>query len=165
MFAWIKTIVLLPFNALVVAPALILYFADYHFHWNRPPLLAFGGLLLTTGLGVAAWTMWLFDRVGHGTAAPWQPPQRLVVRGPYRHVRNPMIVSVLTMLLAEALLLDAWVLTVWLAVFWAANGVYFPLFEEPALRRRFGADYEVYQRHVPRWLPRITPWRGDCFKC
>jgi len=97
-------------------------------------------------------------RFGQGTPAPWNPPKKLVVRGPYRHVRNPMITSVLFVLLAEALLLRSWPLAGWLIIFFLANAIYFPLVEERGLVRRFGEDYLQYKRHVPRWLPKVTPW-------
>ncbi|MDR1305563.1 MAG: isoprenylcysteine carboxylmethyltransferase family protein [Verrucomicrobiales bacterium] len=158
MSGWCKAVVLLPCNALITLPALVLWLTGWRLTRNEPIWLAAGGALLMVGLALAAWTMWLFDRVGEGTAAPWRPPRKLVVRGPYRHVRNPMIVSVLLMALAEALLLNAWSLAAYAAAFWAVNAVYFPLIEEKTLRRRFGDDYARYQRHVPRWLPRWTPW-------
>jgi protein-S-isoprenylcysteine O-methyltransferase Ste14 len=118
-----------------------------------------GMLLLACGLGFAVWTVRLFVQVGRGTPAPWDPPQRLVVEGPYRHVRNPMISSALMMLAGEALLLGSWPIAVWLLVFFAGNALYFPLVEEKGLRQRFGAAYDHYAENVPRWLPRLTPWR------
>jgi protein-S-isoprenylcysteine O-methyltransferase Ste14 len=103
-------------------------------------------------------TISLFAREGKGTLAPWDPTQRLVVRGPYRYVRNPMITGVLSILLGEAALFGSlWVLAWWLA-FFAINAVYFPLIEEPGLRGRFGDEYERYRRSVPRWIPRRRPW-------
>ena len=105
--------------------------------------------------------MRLFATHGHGTPAPWDPPRRLVVLGPYRHVRNPMISGVVLFLIAEALVSRAPALAGWAAVFALANAVYFPLVEEPALVRRHGEAYRRYKRYVPRWIPRLTPWRGD----
>jgi protein-S-isoprenylcysteine O-methyltransferase Ste14 len=121
-------------------------------------LTALGG-----GLSVGLWTMGLFGRFGRGTPAPWDPPTRLVIRGPYCHVRNPMILSVLALLLGESLLFGSWLLLCWMLLFFGANCVYFPLSEEPKLRRRFGRDYEVYCQHVRRWLPTVRPYRptGD----
>jgi protein-S-isoprenylcysteine O-methyltransferase Ste14 len=81
-----------------------------------------------------------------------------VIRGPYRHVRNPMISGVLTALLAEALLSGAWPIAAWLLVFFAANALYFPLVEEKGLERRFGQPYLAYKAAVPRWMPRLRPW-------
>jgi protein-S-isoprenylcysteine O-methyltransferase Ste14 len=104
------------------------------------------------------WTVSLFARIGKGTLAPWDPTSRLVVVGPYRHVRNPMISGVLTVLLGEAALFGSLPLLVWFGAAFAVNAVYFPLVEEPGLRERFGGDYEAYCAKVPRWLPRLRPW-------
>jgi protein-S-isoprenylcysteine O-methyltransferase Ste14 len=124
-------------------------------------LLVLGGLLLFVGLFLAGWTMRLFARLGQGTAAPWDPPRRLVIAGPYRYVRNPMISSVLIMLIAESLLLNSFILLVWWAIFLLGNMLYFPLREEKDLEKRFGSSYAVYKKHVPRWLPRLRPWKGE----
>ena len=77
-----------------------------------------------------------------------------MVRGPYRHVRNPMISGVLAVLLGEAALFGSLALLAWALVVLAINAVYFPLVEEPDLRRRFGAEYEDYAARTPRWFPR-----------
>jgi len=148
---------------LVYVPALILW-ASAGTRYAAAPRGPEQGLfwlalvLPVAGLALAACTVRLFLTFGAGTPAPWNPPRRLVVRGPYRLLRNPMIGSVLILLLAEALFLSAWPLAIWLLVFFAANAIYFPLVEEPGLERRFGEAYRVYKRNVPRWLPRLTPW-------
>ena len=116
-------------------------------------------LLGFAGFGLAISTVRLLMIVGEGTPAPWNPPQKLVARGPYRHVRNPMITSVLIMLSAETLAFGSWPLVAWLVFFFAANCVYFPLVEEKGLERRFGDAYRTYKANVPRWLPRFTPWQ------
>ena len=100
-------------------------------------------------------------RVGRGTLAPWDPTRRLVAEGPYRHVRNPMISGVLLMLVGEALLSRSGVLALWAGAFLLINHTYFLLSEEPGLERRFGDSYRVYRAHVPRWIPRPRPWRGE----
>ncbi len=159
----LSTILILPGNALVVIPGAILWAA----HGDGAALAPaspgqwtfwLGLALAAVGLTLAAWTVRLFTVQGRGTPAPWDPPRRLVVDGPYRYVRNPMITSVLAMIAAEALLLQAWPLAGWLAVFLAANAIYFPLVEEKGLERRFGDDYRLYKANVPRWIPRLTPW-------
>ena len=112
------------------------------------------------GFAVALRCVWDFGRTGHGTPAPIAPPKRLVVVGFYRYVRNPMYVGFLT----------GWT-GLWV-VFGRANrgalvvaGVaalfvtmFVRLYEEPTLRRMFGAQYDEYCRNVPRWLPRVKPW-------
>lgn len=161
----LKAIVILPGTALVFVPAAILWLTrngPYHATLVGPQAprfwlaLVFGGC----GLALAAWTVRLFTRFGEGTPAPWDPPRKLVVRGPYRHVRNPMITSVLLMLTAEALLLASWPVAAWMLIFFLVNAVYFPLSEEKGLEKRFGEDYRIYRDNVPRWIPRLHPWRG-----
>ena len=158
---WILPVLLLPMNVLVFIPALVLPLTGYHWEMNHPLFLATGCILLLCGMSFAAWTMWLFHSIGHGTAAPWDPPRRLVVAGPYRHVRNPMLTSVFIIQTAEALLLNSWTILILLVVFVIANMLYFPLVEEKSLEKRFGDAYREYQRNVPRWIPRMKPWRGE----
>jgi protein-S-isoprenylcysteine O-methyltransferase Ste14 len=153
----LRAAVLLPFTVTVVVPGLVLWRNGTEIAaW---PLALVGGLLIAPGLGLLAWTIALFGRVGHGTLAPWDPTARLVVVGPYRHVRNPMISGVLAILLGEAALFASVPLLVWFAAVFAVNAVYFPLVEEPGLRRRFGEDYDSYRANVPRWIPRRRPWK------
>ena len=160
----LKTIIILPGTVLVFVPSAILI-ASSNTHFSAeligPGSLLFWPGLTATGLGMAlaVWTVTLFTQFGQGTPAPWDPPQKLVVRGPYRYVRNPMITSVLFMLGAEALLLQSWPIFFWLVFFYLANVIYFPLFEERSLEKRFGEDYRIYKKYVPRWIPRSTPWK------
>ena len=112
------------------------------------------------GLVFTAWTMTLFGSVGKGTPAPWDPPERLVVVGPYRHVRNPMNSGMVLILGAESLFFGSWYLAGWMCVFFAFLAIYFPLFEEPGLERRFGDAYRQYKANVPRWIPCFRPWHG-----
>jgi protein-S-isoprenylcysteine O-methyltransferase Ste14 len=122
-------------------------------------LAAVGIALIVGGFSLWLWTVRLFSRIGKGTLAPWDPTRRLVVEGPYSHVRNPMITAVVVLLVGEATLLGSpWVL-VWAGAFLGANFIYFLLVEEPGLERRFGEQYRTYKRAVPRWIPRLDPWR------
>jgi protein-S-isoprenylcysteine O-methyltransferase Ste14 len=163
----VAAIVILPGTVLVLVSAAIVWLSQNTSFAPRPA--AFGGprfwpatMALTAGLGLAVWTCRLFVTAGEGTPAPWDPPQRLVVRGPFRHVRNPMITSVLLMLLGEALYLWSWPVSLWLLVFFVANAIYFPFGEEKGLERRFGDQYRDYRNNVPRWIPRLTPWQQSC---
>ena len=150
-----RAIVLLPFVVTIVVPALILsWTADVRLWWGS----AFGVALVTIGIVLVVWTIRLFSTVGDGTLAPWDPTSKLVVRGPYRHVRNPMISGVAFVLAGEAVLLGSPPLALWFAAVVVVNIVYLPLVEEPGLRRRFGEDYDLYAANVPRWLPRRRPW-------
>lgn len=143
---------LLPGTVAVVIPGLLVWLGGA----NVQPLTAVvGGVLVAAGLGLVVWTVLLFVKVGHGTLAPWSPTSKLVVRGPYRYVRNPMITGVATILAGQALFFRSWAILIELAVFVLVNAIYFPLVEEPGLRRRFGQDYEEYRARVPRWLPRV----------
>jgi len=117
-----------------------------------------GLLLLALGLFLFASSLRRFATEGAGTLAPWDPPRRLVVRGPYRYVRNPMISGVLFVLFGEALILLSQPHLMWALIFLGMNVVVIPLVEEPGLRRRFGASYIEYSRHVPRLIPRLRPW-------
>jgi protein-S-isoprenylcysteine O-methyltransferase Ste14 len=99
-----------------------------------------------------------FATEGEGTLAPWDPPRRLVVRGPYRYVRNPMISGVVLVLFGEAAVLLSRPHLSWAHLFLGLNAVYIPLLEEPLLAARFGDAYRTYCRHVPRLLPRWRPW-------
>ena len=122
------------------------------------------GAALAVGL-VGAWlfvtTVVDFARRGRGTLAPWDPPRRLVLSGPYRHVRNPMISGVVLLVLAQGGWLGSALVAGWGALFLVINLVYIRSSEEPALRARFGEAYDTYCRAVPRWIPRLAPWRAD----
>ncbi len=149
-------IALLPVMVTVAVPGLVLW--GHSFDPAAWPLVLLGVLLIGLGFALVAWTVALFATIGRGTLAPWDPTARLVVLGPYRHVRNPMISGVLAVLLGEAALFASAPLLLWFAAVFAVNAVYFPLVEEPGLRKRFGADYDAYCANVPRWLPRLNAW-------
>jgi protein-S-isoprenylcysteine O-methyltransferase Ste14 len=99
--------------------------------------------------------------VGKGTLAHWNPTQRLVVQGIYRHIRNPMIAGVCCLLVGESLVAASLPLFAWFVVFVIANAVYFPVAEERGMVNRFGDNDLAYQRNVPRWIPRLRPWDGE----
>jgi protein-S-isoprenylcysteine O-methyltransferase Ste14 len=115
--------------------------------------------LLAVGATLFVASLRRFATEGRGTLAPWDPPRELVVRGPYRFVRNPMISGVAFILFGEALVLLSRPHLLWALGFLGINAVYIPLLEEPQLARRFGRAYREYCRHVPRLLPRLRPWR------
>jgi protein-S-isoprenylcysteine O-methyltransferase Ste14 len=99
-----------------------------------------------------------FALQGLGTPVPIAPPQRLVVTGLYRYVRNPMYVAVIVIILGQALLFADWRLILCGALFWLAAHVYVVAYEEPTLRRKFGVQYAAFCANVPRWIPRTSPW-------
>lgn len=115
-------------------------------------------LLVVAGIVLFAGSLRRFAGAGRGTLAPWDPPRQLVVLGPYRYVRNPMISGVVFILFGEAGLLVSIPHLVWALSFVALNTIYIPLMEEPQLAARFGDSYREYCRHVPRLVPRLRPW-------
>jgi protein-S-isoprenylcysteine O-methyltransferase Ste14 len=120
-----------------------------------PTAIAWPGVGLV-GLGAALylWCLRLFAIVGEGTPGPWDAPRQLVAVGPYRWVRNPIYVSALLVVLGEAWLFLSLPLVEY-AVAMAIDCHLFVIgYEEPTLRRTFGASYADYQRAVPRWTPR-----------
>ena len=121
-------------------------------------LQALGVALLTLGVGFFVASLRRFAGEGQGTLAPWDPPRNIVVHGPYRYVRNPMISGVILFLCGEAALLLSLPLAAWALTFLAMNAVWIPLVEEPQLERRFGDSYREYCEHVPRVIPRLRPW-------
>ena len=154
------SITALPFVVVVVVPVWISrrYAVDIDFaHIGVIPGIV-GAALIAIGLFFFAWSLRRFAADGEGTLAPWDPPRKLVVVGPYRFVRNPMISGVVIMLFGEAALWQSLPHVGWAATFLALNLVYIPLMEEPMLRARFGAPYDEYRRHVPGLIPRLTAW-------
>jgi protein-S-isoprenylcysteine O-methyltransferase Ste14 len=158
------SILLLPATVTVLVPYLLASRASGPAWWpiegSLTAAVFFAGcVLIVAGLALVAATIRWFATVGGGTLAPWDPTRRLVVTGVYRHVRNPMISGVLLILIGEALGLRSLPQLAWAGMFFLLNATYIPLIEERGLERRFGSDYRQYRRHVPRWLPRLTPWQ------
>jgi protein-S-isoprenylcysteine O-methyltransferase Ste14 len=160
----LASVLILPFNVLLIIPSLLFLrcrdrrMAQFVPAAALPFTRGLGGLLVLAGLPMLAWTIGEFGRSGQGTLAPWDPTQKLVVRGPYRHVRNPMISAVMAILFGQALLFNSLCHLAWATFFSLGNMFYIPRSEEPGLERRFGDDYRRYKQHVPRWLPRLRPW-------
>jgi protein-S-isoprenylcysteine O-methyltransferase Ste14 len=110
--------------------------------------------LILIGAAGLLWCIWGFFSEGRGTLAPVDPPKHLVVRGFYRYVRNPMYVSVMTILLGESVLFMSVPVLIEAGVFIILAHTFVTCYEEPALRRRFGESYERYSQTVGRWIPR-----------
>jgi protein-S-isoprenylcysteine O-methyltransferase Ste14 len=164
----LMSVLLFPVTVTLVIPALIVPWADVRAPdlgslWNVV-LVALGGVLIAVGLGLLIWTVVLFDRIGEGTLGLGEvmgEPVHLVVRGPYRHVRNPMITGVLCILLGEAAVTaSAWLLA-WFATFLVFQATAIRFWEEPHLAERYGSEYLDYRRNVPRWIPRISAWQPN----
>jgi protein-S-isoprenylcysteine O-methyltransferase Ste14 len=136
-------------------------------HWRiAPPLPGFflfrviGALMIAAGLPVLLDSFARFAIQGLGTPAPVAPPQRLVVTGLYRHVRNPMYVAVSLLVFGQGLLFGSLRLLDYGLMVWLGFFAFVLLYEEPALRRKFGKEYEEYCNHVPRWVPRLKPFEA-----
>jgi protein-S-isoprenylcysteine O-methyltransferase Ste14 len=118
-----------------------------------------GAALTVCGAAVLVQAFVRFVREGHGTPAPATPTDRLVVGGLYRHVRNPMYEAVAATIVGQALILGRPELLLYAALFAATVATFVLGYEEPTLADQFGAEYDAYRRAVPRWLPRLRPWR------
>lgn len=150
---------------LVLAPGTIAGLVPWMIvRWPAPipsvVLAALGGLVMALGAVLLVECFTRFALQGLGTPAPVAPPQRLVVSGAYRHVRNPMYVAVVSLILGQAALFASSPLLAYGAVVWAAFHAFVLAYEEPTLRRQFPQDYAAFVDAVPRWVPRLTPWRG-----
>jgi protein-S-isoprenylcysteine O-methyltransferase Ste14 len=117
------------------------------------PLQIAGGALVVLGGLLALWCIVTFGTIGKGTPAPFDPPRKLVVRGPYRFVRNPMYVGAGMALGGAALFYTSLPLLGFLIFFWIVTHAFVYFYEEPTLARTFGSDYDQYRRDVRRWMP------------
>lgn len=158
----LKAIMILPFNVLATVPAIILCFSDFNLiSFSHPAALGCMFFLFFCGFYLMISTMCLFAAVKQGSPAPWNPVNKLIVTGPYAYVRNPMLNGVFLTLGAECLLFQSWALFFYLLVFILINVIYFPFKEEKDLVKRYGKAYEIYKANVPRFIPRLTPWKGE----
>jgi protein-S-isoprenylcysteine O-methyltransferase Ste14 len=114
--------------------------------------------LIGAGVLLMVWCWYEFATRGRGTPMPLDPPRRLVVAGPYRHVRNPMYIAALLFLLGQAVLYGALSLVWYAAAFAVVVHLFVVGYEERALSRQFGADYAAYRAAVGRWVPRLRPY-------
>lgn len=126
--------------------------------WWLPARLA-GIVLVAAGTLLLLQAFAQFVRDGRGTPMPAAAPEHLVVTGLYRYVRNPMYVAVGAVIAGQLLVLARLELLWYLITVLAACAGFVHGYEEPHLRRRFGARYDEYRRNVPAWLPRRRPWR------
>jgi protein-S-isoprenylcysteine O-methyltransferase Ste14 len=131
-------------------------------HWA--PVRITGLIMLILGGIVLVQAFARFVSQGHGTPAPAAPTERLVTGGLYRRVRNPMYLAVVAAITGQALALGQSVLLGYAAAVWVTVAAFARWYEEPALARQFGAQYEAYRRGVPAWRPRIRPWTQNSSK-
>jgi protein-S-isoprenylcysteine O-methyltransferase Ste14 len=116
-----------------------------------------GMILVALGTVIALGCVLTFVFIGKGTPAPFDPPRKLVIRGPYRFVRNPMYIGAGMTLAGAALFYESLSILFYTGLFFLITHLFVVFYEEPTLRRSFGSDHEMYCRRVNRWWPR---WRG-----
>ena len=113
-----------------------------------------GMIMVTIGTAMALWCVFTFVFIGKGTPAPFDPPRKLVIRGPYRFVRNPMYIGAGMTLAGAALFYQSLSIFIYTGVFFLITHLFVVLYEEPTLRRTFGDEYEAYFGRVSRWVPK-----------
>ena len=115
--------------------------------------------LIIAGAAVLLHAVWRFAVEGRGTPSPTAPTESLVVSGAYRYVRNPMYVAVASLIGGQALLCPSLGVVLYLVLFAVAVTAFVRFYEEPTLLAAYGESYQRYREAVPRWLPRLRPWR------
>jgi protein-S-isoprenylcysteine O-methyltransferase Ste14 len=123
-------------------------------------LRAIGFLLIAAAGAVLLECFARFAFQGIGTPAPIYPTRHLVVRGFYRYVRNPMYVAVVSLILGQSLFFGDVRVCAYGLFRWLAMHIFVIIYEEPTLQKTFGAEYTAFRQHIPRWLPRFTPWKN-----
>ncbi|MGA8528745.1 MAG: isoprenylcysteine carboxylmethyltransferase family protein [Acidobacteriaceae bacterium] len=131
-----------------------------HPPWDPTLLRALGVLLISAGAAGLVECFVRFVRQGRGTPAPVFPTERLIVSGLYRWVRNPMYAAVLALLIGQALWFGNVSVLIYAAGAWLVTHLFVCFYEEPTLHRAYGEQYDAWRAHVPRWLPRLTPWKS-----
>lgn len=138
---------------LILLPRWVLRAAGGVLQEPTPATITIGGLVFLAGAALVLACVATFAVIGRGTPAPFDPPRRLVIRGPYKHVRNPMYVGAFTALIGAAVFYRSVVLGLFALGFLLVTHLFVTLYEEPILSRKFGDDYVAYRASVPRWLP------------
>ncbi len=127
---------------------------------DAPVFRTIGVLLIIAGIPVLLDSFARFALQGLGTPAPVFPTRHLVTSGLYRYVRNPIYIAVLSVIIGQGLVFADLRILEYAALVWVGVHVFVVTFEEPMLRDTFGAEYETFCAHVPRWLPRLRPWQA-----
>lgn len=158
--------ILMPLNAIFTVPIIfLLLFRGLHLSWSwafpMNILLTIVGLVLIfLGTFLVIDTTILFSKIGQGTVAHWDPPKNLVISGVYRYMRNPMILGILLTIFGEIVIFGSLSLIPYFLFLLFGHHLLFTKYEESDLIKRFGEDYLLYMKNVPRWIPRIKPWEG-----
>ena len=160
---YFKVVLILLGNVLVTIPLLIFLFTRNSFSYGLINFISplFYITILFLGLWLAIWSVRTFYfKGGDGTPGPWKPISKLVIVGPYRYVRNPMLIGVFFLLLFESIFFSAIPIFYWFLVFFVGNIFYIKIIEEKDLINRFGADYEDYKRNVPMLFPKFSSYKN-----
>jgi protein-S-isoprenylcysteine O-methyltransferase Ste14 len=145
--------ILVPGTVTVLFPWFLLRSGSELFAFDLGDARFLGGVAIACGALLYTACAWAFSVHGRGTPAPYDPPRRLVIRGPYRWCRNPMYLAVPLVLVGEGLWFGSGTLLVYAAILVLGFQLRVVYWEEPTLRRAFGASYDRYCETVPRWLP------------
>jgi len=148
---------ILPITVLIIVPLSI----EPEITIKILPAFLIGVLIMIAGLALIAITVSSLTRMGDGTLAPWSPTKKLVTGGIYGYVRNPMILGVLTVLIGESVSILSAQIFKWTLIFFIINNIWFFLYEEPNLEKKFGDEYREYKKDVPRWFPKLQSGRPD----
>lgn len=148
---------ILPIIVLIIVPLCI----EKDITINLLPAFIIGLIIMVIGLYAIIMTVSSIMRIGKGTLAPWSPSKHLVIGGIYGYVRNPMILGVLTVLIGESITILSFKIFIWALCFFVINNYWFIIFEEPNLEKKFSDEYREYKRNVPRWIPRLRPFKPD----
>jgi protein-S-isoprenylcysteine O-methyltransferase Ste14 len=153
----IKTLlwsIFVPGTITVLVPYLLLSSQFEAFRINISAFRYLGLIPILFGVMIYTWCAWYFTFIGKGTPAPFDPPQELVIKGPYQYIRNPMYVFVALTLIGEAIYFEAMIIVLFAVLAVTFFHLWVVLYEEPSLKRRFGWAYDRYCESVSRWLPR-----------
>lgn len=155
---------LLPIVFLIGFPIIAFLFNDtnniiwLHAEPQNQIATIFGIFLIASGLGLMLATIPFFLQQSAGTNMPWDPAPKLIVKGIYRYVRNPMHIGVFSFMIGEGLILHSISILGFVTFAIFMHLFYIPFSEERGLEERFGEEYLLYKQNVPRWVPRFTPW-------
>ena len=160
---YLKVVLILPGNILLTIPLLIFLLTRNFYSYNligpRTFLFYVAIFILALGLFLAIWSVRTFyAQGGDGTPGPWRPVSNLVISGPYKYVRNPMLLGVFCLLLFESMFFTSMPFFYWFMIFFVSNIIYFKIIEEEELIKRFGSDYKDYKNNVSMLLPKFTPY-------
>jgi protein-S-isoprenylcysteine O-methyltransferase Ste14 len=124
-------------------------------HWEIGWFRMAGAAFFAVSFSLYLASSYVLTSRGKGAYVEFDPPTELVIVGPYRHVRNPVVAYLLGSMLGEAIALSSTGVLLMFCVFAALSQLQVVCFEEPKLRNRFGQAYDDYCARVPRWIPRF----------